>query len=146
VLADARLFRPLFECMMRDDPLIRMRAADGIEKITRLRPEFLQPHTKQLLERVACIHQQEVRWHVAQLVPRLVLNRQDRKIAVALMNEYLSDKSSIVRTNAMQALAELAMQDASLRSGVIRQLEQLTKEGSPAVQSRGRKAESCSRV
>jgi len=139
VLADARLFGALFDCMLADDPLVRMRAADAVEKITLLRPDFLKPFKSKLITRVAKIDQQEVRWHVAQLVSRLELSRSERKTVHDFLQEYLNDKSSIVRTFAMQALADLATQDAGLKRGIVKQLERLTKEGTPAMQSRGKK-------
>ncbi len=139
VLADSRLFASLFDCMLADDPLVRMRAVDAVEKITILRPDFLRPHKARLLNHVAKIEQKEVRWHVAQLVSRLDLSKPERKKVVVLMNEYLSDRSSIVRTFAMQALADMACQDAGLRPGIIKQLRTLTGDGSPAMKSRGRK-------
>ena len=139
VLTDARLFKPLFECLLEDDPLVRMRAADAIEKITGMRPEFLQPFKSRLLRRVALIDQPEVRWHVAQLIPRLELTKGERKEVVALMDGYLTDKSSIVRTYAMQALADVASKDAFLKPRIVKQLQKLTDEGTPAMQARGRK-------
>jgi hypothetical protein len=44
-----------------------------------------------------------------------------------------------VKTFSMQALADIAAQDESLRRPVIEQLEKLTQTGSPAMRSRGRK-------
>jgi len=139
VLADARLFGALFECMLDDDPLVRMRAADAVEKITAMRPDFLRPYKTRLINRVAKIDQQEVRWHVAQLFSRLELNKADRRAVVLILSEYLGDKSRIVKTFSMQALADIADQDKQLRPSIVRQLEKLTKEGSPAMQSRGKK-------
>ena len=139
VLADARLFAPLFECMLADDPLVRMRAADAVEKITALRPDFLRPFKAKLIRRVARINQQEVRWHVAQLFSRLELNKADRHEVLLVLKDYLKDESKIVKTFSMQALADMALQDERLRPSIIGQLEALTSQGSPAMQSRGRK-------
>lgn len=139
VLADARLFKPLFDCMLEDDPLVRMRAADAVEKITVMRPDFLQPYKSKLIHRIASINQPEVRWHVAQLVSRLELSRIERKRVAAIMNGYLNDRSSIVKTFAMQALADLAGRDSGLKSGIVKVLQKLTEEGTPAMQNRGRK-------
>ena len=125
--------------MLSDDPVIRMRAADAVEKITASRPEYLQPYKTKLIQQVAKIEQQEVRWHVAQLVPRLELSEEERAVVVEVLLGYLNDKSKIVKTFSMQALADLTEQDASLRSQVIPLLEELTKTGSPAMKSRGRK-------
>ena len=41
VLADPDLFDTLFRGMVDQDPVIRMRSADAVEKITAVRPEYL---------------------------------------------------------------------------------------------------------
>ena len=139
VLAEPELFGIVFGGMTDDDPLVRMRSADAAEKIAALRPDLLQPYKRRLLREVAPIEQQEVRWHVAQLIPRLKLNRTDRRTAAEILSRYLKDESRIVKTFAMQALADLAEQDADLRPGIVRALKRLTRTGSPAMRSRGRK-------
>lgn len=139
VLAEPSLFGPLFEGLLQPDPLIRMRSADAIEKITRQQPTYLQPYKTKLIQQVSQIEQQEVCWHVAQLFSRLELTSEDRQAVWQILSTYLTHQSKIVKTFAMQALAELAVQDASLRPGIIDQLETLTTTGSPAMQSRGRK-------
>ena len=139
VLDDPTLFEAVFCAMLGDDPVVRMRAADAVEKITAQRPEHLQPYKTKLIQQVAKIKQQEVRWHVAQMIPRLELSEEERAVVVEILLGYLSDKSKIVKTFSMQALANLAEQDAGLRSQVIPLLEELTRTGSPAMKSRGRK-------
>ncbi|MCE7986169.1 MAG: hypothetical protein DYG89_33755 [Caldilinea sp. CFX5] len=139
VLADPSRFADLFQGLLVADPLVRMRAADAIEKITISHPAYLQPYKAQLLAEVARIEQQEVRWHVAQLLPRLALTPDERATAVTLLNSYLQDQSKIVKTFALQALADLALVDTELRPAIITQLEQVTQTGSPAMRSRGKK-------
>jgi hypothetical protein len=139
VLADPGLFRIVFDGMLVDDPLIRMRCADAAEKITARRPDLLQPYKRKLLRKVALIDQQEVRWHVAQLIPRLKLARAERRAAMEFLYRFLKDDSRIVKTFAMQALADLAERDADLRPGIVRTIQKLTRTGSPAMRSRGRK-------
>jgi len=139
VLADPTLFDTLFHGMLEDDPVVRMRAADAAEKITAERPEYLRPYKKKLLEQVARVDQQEVRWHVAQMLPRLEWSDEERAAVVQILLGYLDDESKIVKTFAMQALADFAERDASLRPRVIQLLEELVETGSPAMKSRGRK-------
>jgi hypothetical protein len=139
VLADPALFPLLFEGLHSNDPLTRMRAADAVEKITAHHPEYLQPYKTQLIEQVAPIKQQEVRWHVAQILPRLRWNEAEQSQVVKILVSYLDDSSKIVKTFSMQALADLAEQDAGLRPQVMKLLTELTQTGSPAMQSRGRK-------
>ena len=139
ILSNPNLFGVVFDGMSNEDPLIRMRCADAAEKITALRPGLLQPYKCKLLREVAPIDQQEVRWHVAQMISRLTLGRRERREAAEILAGYLGDDSRIVKTFAMQALADLAQRDAALRPGIIRTLRKLTQTGSPAMRSRGRK-------
>jgi hypothetical protein len=125
--------------MWGDDPLIRMRAADAAEKLTATHPEWLEPYREELLGQVSCVDQQEVRWHVAQMLPRLEWSEEERAQVLEILLGYLEDKSAIVKTFAMQALAELAERDENLRPKVVQLLEELTRTGSPAMVSRGRK-------
>jgi HEAT repeat protein len=139
VLARPALFRPLFDGLSGDDPVLRMRAADAIEKITLPRPDLLKPFKKKLFEIAGSADQQEVRWHMALLLPRLELNPRERALALDILFDYLRDRSSIVKTFAMQALADLATQDAALKSKILPLLEELTEVGTPAMRARGRK-------
>ena len=139
VLADPRLFDAVFEGMLADDRVLRMRAADAVEKITARHPEYLHPYKSRLIRQVARIDQQEVRWHMAQMFSRLDLTRAERRRVVDLLAEYLKDESKIVKTFSMQALADIAEKDADLRPSIVTQLQELTRTGSPAMQSRGRK-------
>jgi len=139
VLDDPALFDLLFRGMLDDDPVVRMRAADAVEKITANHPEYLRPYGKELLEQVAQVDQQEVRWHVAQILPRLEWSDEERAAGVEILLGYLGDESKIVKTFAMQALADFAEQDKSLCPLVVELLEELVVTGSPAMKSRGRK-------
>ncbi|HZD70592.1 MAG TPA: ACT domain-containing protein, partial [Actinomycetes bacterium] len=73
VLAEPALFGALVDAMTAPDAVVRMRAADAAEKVTRRRPDVLAPHKARLLDEMAAVNQQEVRWHVAQMLPRLAL-------------------------------------------------------------------------
>jgi hypothetical protein len=139
VLNDLSLFEALFQGMLSDDPIIRMRSADAAAKITAKHPECLQPCKDLLIGEVAASAQQEVRWHVAQMLPRLELNARERAVAVEILLGYLDDKSAIVRTNAMQALANFAEMDERYRDQVVVLLRRLTEMGTPAMVSRGRR-------
>jgi hypothetical protein len=116
-----------------------MRAADAVEKITAQRPELLKPHKRKLLEIAGGTDQQEVRWHAALMIPRLELNARERLVAVDILFDYLRDRSSIVKTFAMQGLADLAVKDPLLRRKLLPLLQELTEIGTPAMRARGRK-------
>jgi HEAT repeat protein len=139
VLARPTLFRVLIEGLTTEDPVVRMRAADAIEKITVQRPELLRPYKNILLEISGRTLQQEVRWHMALLLPRMRLRAKERAVAVDILFDYLRDKSSIVKTCAMQGLADLGAQDAILKAKILLLLTELTDVGTPAMRARGRK-------
>jgi len=133
------LFPRLIAGLWSEDPLVRMRAADAAEKVTRRNRELLQPYKKELLGLMANAKEQELRWHLAVMVPRLPLNTKERQLAASLLNSYLEDRSSIVRTFALQGLADLAQNDPSIRPTVIEVLRESTRNGTPAMKARSRK-------
>jgi hypothetical protein len=85
VIRDPSLFEPVFNGMLNDDPLIRMRSADAVEKISAKHPEYLQPYKEQLIKQVAKSEQQEVRWHVAQMIPYLDLTREEQTTVLEIL-------------------------------------------------------------
>jgi hypothetical protein len=133
------LFPELMAGLWSEDPLVRMRAADAAEKVTRKNRELLQPYKSELLGLMAETEQQELRWHLAAMAPRLELNAKQRNLATSLLVGYLEDRSSIVKTFALQGLADLAQEDPSIRPGVIDILRQAARTGTAAMKSRGRK-------
>ncbi len=133
------LFPELIAGLWSEDPLVRMRVADAAEKVTRKKPELLLPYKRELLGLMAETEQQELRWHLAAMVPRLRLNAKERQIAISALNRYLEDRSSIVRTFALQGLADLAQDDPSIQPGVIEILREATRSGTAAMKARGRK-------
>ena len=139
VLRDTSLFPVLVNGMFFGEPTLRMRASDAVEKITGEYPELLKSHKSRLLQELPGITQQEVRWHMAQIVPRLGLTPAQRRKTLEALQMFLTDRSSIVKTFTMQALADLAEQDVRLRNSIIKQLEHLARTGTPAMRSRGKK-------
>ncbi len=64
--------------LRNSDSLVRMRAAHAAEKVSLRRPDLLEPFKAKLLQMLAEATEQELRWHLAQMVPRLRLSKQDR--------------------------------------------------------------------
>jgi hypothetical protein len=139
VLADPSQFRVVFDAMLVPDPVVRVRAADAVQKITRRRPDLLQGLENRVLFDLAATGQPEVRWHVAQLAARLALTPPQRARAITMLRGLIDDDSRIVRTCAMRALADLAEHDEQMRRWVRPLLAELTRTGTPAMRSRGRK-------
>lgn len=141
VLANPKLFSAVFSGLLENDPIVRMRAADAVEKITKQKPKLLQEFKKLLLERIANIPQQEVQWHIAQMIPRLELMKVDVAKARTILDQYLkTTKSNIVRVMSLQAMADLAMQGKIEKESVIRGIKEYTEiVNTPSVHARSRK-------
>jgi hypothetical protein len=128
----------LVECLWDSDARVRMRAADALEKIARDRAVLLQPFKTPLLGLLAEATQPEVRWHLALIVPRLRLNPAECRAAAEILETYLAGRGAIVKTLAMQGLADLLPQDPSLRPMVLDLIRSHTRTGTPAMRARGR--------
>jgi hypothetical protein len=139
VCEEPKRFSELIQCLWDDDPIVAMRAADAAEKVSRARPDLPQPHKRELLGLLHEAVQQELRWHLALMIPRLRLTASERRRAAEHLQVYLDDRSSIVKTCAMQGLAELATQDSMLKADVLERIRTLTRTGTPAMRARGRK-------
>lgn len=91
------------------EPGVRLRCAVGLERVTRAHPELLAPHKRALLGPVAASPYPEVQWHLAQLVPRLALDRSERVKALAQMVRVFDESTSgLTQVNALEAIVELA--------------------------------------
>jgi hypothetical protein len=99
----------------------------------------LNPQKKELPGLLAEAEQIELRWHLALLVLRLALSRPERQRAAAALQRYLEDRSSIVKTFALQGLADLARRDTSLRERARHTLEESLRTGTAAMKARARK-------
>jgi HEAT repeat protein len=139
VLAQPERLAELLALLEHPDPLVRMRAADSAEKVTRDRPQLLRPFTALLLRQLATATQQEMRWHLAQLLPRLALTPDERREAVTRLRGYLTDSSRIVRACALEALAELARSDETLWPEMMTLIRDEVDADSPAVRARARR-------
>ena len=116
VLANPRFFKEIFQGITNTDPLIRMRAADIAEKVSKQHPEYLQPFKWQLINEIVKISQQEVRWHAAQMFSYLSFTPRERnRVAKILLSWIENEKSNIVRVMSLQTLADFARQDGKIK-------------------------------
>lgn len=140
ILADKALFGAVFDGMCSADPVIRMRAADAVEKVTRINPAWLIPVKKRLIREVSQIEQQEVQWHLAQMFSRLDLEDEELDWVVQLLRRWIErSKSNIVKVNSIQCLCDLALRYTNLKPSVIQMLQVSMANGSPAVVNRIKK-------
>ncbi|HDZ00756.1 MAG TPA: hypothetical protein ENH52_04750 [Nitrospirae bacterium] len=133
------LFEVVFNGIYHDDPVLRMRAADAVEKASRKRPELLAGYSSKIISILRSVDQQEVCWHMAQIAPRLDLSKSEEKQIIGLLKELLSHKSKIVRVSAMDAIACFAERDETIIYEVREIIRTQMKSGVPSILSRGRR-------
>jgi hypothetical protein len=130
--------RLLVRCLWDPDEVVRMRAADAIEKVSRQHASVLQRYKEELLGLAGETTQQEVRWHLAVTIPRLRLTRAEATSLAGILETYLEDNSSIVKTFAMQGLFDLTRQNSGLLPDVLELIRALARTGTAAMRARGR--------
>ncbi|WP_457668660.1 hypothetical protein [Thiolapillus sp.] len=139
IINKAELFEVVFNGIYDDDPVVRMRAADAVEKASKKRPELLAGYSLKIISILKSVDQQEVCWHMAQVSPRLDLSKIEEKQIIELLKRLLSHKSKIVRVSVMDAMASLAERDKVILDEVREIVRTQMKSGAPSILSRGRK-------
>lgn len=140
ILANPKLFQEIIQGITDADPLIRMRAADVAEKVSKQHPEYLQPFKRQLINEIAGISQQEVRWHVAQMFSYLSLTPKERNLVIKILLSWIeNEKSNIVKVMSLQTLADFAKQDKKIKNQVMLLLQKFAVSGSPSLKSRSKR-------
>jgi hypothetical protein len=138
ILAQPKKASELIECLWDEDAGVANRAADALEKATLHKAALAQPWKDSLLGLLAEAEQNKLRWNLALVVPRMELTVPECRRAAAILRTYLEDRSSIVKTLAMQGLADLTRQDPVLMPDVLDMLRILARSGTPAQRARGR--------
>lgn len=133
-------FNELMTGLTDDHSIVRMRSADAVEKVTRLHPELLQAHQVLFFEQLQSATQQEVRWHLAQLMTRLKWDEEEALEIVRMLTRWVeTETSQIVIVHSLQALFDLSATHPRFRDDVVDLLEVQLESGGPAVKSRSKK-------
>lgn len=137
---DPDRFNELMTGLTDDRPVVRMRSADAMEKVTRRHPKLLRAHQASLFEQLQIATQQEVRWHLAQLMPRMTWTEEEASDIVRVLTDWIAaETSTIVIVNALQAMFDLSAMHPRFRDELKALLETQLAADSPAVKSRAKK-------
>ena len=77
-LAGTLDFGAVCAAMFDEDPVVRMRAADAVEKVSVERPAWPRVFKAEFLAGLPDFRLPEMRWHAAQILPRLDLTTDER--------------------------------------------------------------------
>jgi hypothetical protein len=138
---DQESFDDLFALVFHHERPLVMRAADTVEKITRKHPEYLYPHKTQLLSVLKSAEYKELKWHIAQLIPRIHLTREELNEVWHTLTYWSRNpnESKIVRVNSLQGLFDLSQKSPDLKDDFEKTLHSLEHEHIPSIQARIRK-------
>ena len=130
----------IYDLFLDEDPVVAMRASYVAMKVAEQKSDSVEPFAKQLLKNLDLYIQQEVRWHVPQLLAHLKLSlAQKRKAYEVLMEWSETDKSKIVGYYSLQTAANFAEADDKLLRDFIPRLKKLNKTGAKSIQNRCKK-------
>jgi hypothetical protein len=112
VIDDPDCLPALAEGLALDDKLLRARTCMALEVMSRSHPELLRPIVPALIRTAERETVAQARWHLAEIFCNVPLTRQRAERAVAVLLDYLGDKSRIVTYCAVQALGVLGGRSA----------------------------------
>ena len=139
VLRRPKLLQVLVQGLSAADPLVRMRAADALEKVSVPLRSQLRRYVPRLLRLAKEASEQELQWHLSQVLPRLALSPKQRTEARRIFRGYLASRSSIVQAMAVEALVQLAPDSRAGRQAVVRLLAEASCSPRAAVRARARR-------
>lgn len=140
-VSNQRDFDHLFRLLKNADRKVVMRAADAIEKITQDRPSLLKKHKAALLHLLNSNNHIELKWHLAQLMPRLQLSDTAFQKVWNELKSWAADPaaSKIVRVNAFQSLHDMIRGNQQLQKEFTQLIRSIEREGIPSLNARIRK-------
>ena len=139
-LASVSVRREIYDLFLDDDPVVAMRASYVAMKVAHSEPATTEEFKKLILKNLSNYTQQEVRWHVPQLLVHMKLTPAERRKAYdAVMEWSETDASKIVAYYGLQAAANFAEVDDALLEDLIPRLRKLNARGAKSVSNRCRK-------
>lgn len=143
-VSDQNSFDELFSLVFhRERPLV-LRAVDAVEKVTSKKPEYLIPHKEQLLAVLKSADHKELKWHIAQLIPRVELDKRELAEVWHILTYWALNKneSKIVRVNSLQGLWDLSKLHPEFKKDLDKTIQTMEHELIPSIQARIRKIKS----
>ena len=130
----------IYKLFLDEDPVVAMRASYVAMRVAEQKPESVKPFAKDLLKNLELYTQQEVRWHIPQLLVHLDLTKAQKKKAYEVIMDWAeTDKSKIVGYYGFQAAADFAETDADLLQDFIPRIRKAHKTGAKSIQNRCKK-------
>ena len=141
VLSNRQKLDELYDCMFSNDAWVRMRAADALEKICRVHPDWLLSYIDRFIEELSTSNQPSIQWHLAQIYREVDLTSAQQHFVIDWLKKLLSSKGTdwIVSANAMDTLAAFTKDNSFPVAEMISLLEIQQQHKSKSVVRRANK-------
>jgi hypothetical protein len=142
IQAQPALATYLVELLFDQDPAIAQRSADVLERVShKPSPSLHRVFVRSKDALVGLLPEaqpKKLRWNLALILGHLPLTVPDCRRCAEILFTWLDDPSSIVKTAALQCLADLTHQDPSLLPMVLDLLRIHSRSGTAAMRARCR--------
>ena len=140
LLKNATKLNEIYGLFLDEDPVVAMRASYVAMKVAEQSPQSVNVFAKDVLKNLDLYVQQEVRWHIPQLLVHMELSKAQRKRAYEVVMSWAeTDKSKIVGYYGFQAAADFAELDEQLLQDFIPRIRKANKSGAKSIQNRCKK-------
>jgi hypothetical protein len=118
-----------------------MRAADSLEKVCRVHPEWFDTYLERLFAEVAKSNQPSLQWHLAQIFGEITLSPTQKQRATSWLEERLRDKNVdwIVAANVMKTLVQYVKEGSAPKEKAVTLIEGQASHHSASVRKRAAK-------
>lgn len=140
-VTDQESFDELFALIFHHDRSLVVRAADTVEKISQVHPEYIQLHKEQLLAVMRSGDHKELKVHVAPLLALLTLNEIELNNVWHVLTYWALNRNEnkTVRVSALQGLFDLSRQFPHVLKDFGQTMQAMERETIPSLQARIRK-------
>nr|MDO8079259.1 hypothetical protein [Candidatus Freyarchaeota archaeon] len=140
VLRNPQLLGKLIEALSEPDDVIRGRAADALEKISRTHPESVQEHLPLLIKLAYNDKVPMVKFHIAMIFGNLKVSGELFDQVTSTLFHLLQDESVFVKSWAIVSLCIISRRNKDIREKTIENIRSLQNHKSIAIRSKVDKA------
>lgn len=139
---DQKKYDLLFLGIFSNDPVIRARSSDAIEKISKNYSHLLLKHKSKIIKNIDTFTQKELKWHIIMILSYMNYNGQEIEFISDKLIYWFNDKTEdnmIVKVNCLQALFDLAVRYPVLKKKLIRLLNENENNANSSIKARVKK-------
>lgn len=109
--SDPLIFSEIIRGVLHENPCVKVQAASMVEKVTRVRPLFLTPYKRILLNEFSQISHPGVRQQMAVLYGHVMWDEWELRQVVALLSQWIDkEEDQYIVKHSIESLRKLAMQ------------------------------------